>query len=156
MQANLRAKMANMDYQGKVRVSAATVKNLDTFTKFDENVTAPLHGYAGADDYYQKCSGLPFLKSIQTPTLVLHALDDPFMNHNVVPKVQELSPYVAYELSRRGGHVGFLTGTPWRMGSWLQTRIPDFIEEQFLAYQGTAEHVSETEPTSVSATEKNL
>ena len=156
MQANLRAKMASMDYQGKVRVSAATVKNLDTFTKFDENVTAPLHGYAGADDYYQKCSGLQFLKSIQAPTLVLHALDDPFMNHNVVPKVQELSPSVAYELSRRGGHVGFLTGSPWRMGSWLQTRIPDFIEEQFLAYQDTVSHVSEAETTNGTAGESSL
>jgi predicted alpha/beta-fold hydrolase len=156
MQANLRAKMASMDYQGKVRVSAATVKNLDTFTKFDENVTAPLHGYAGADDYYQKCSGLQFLKSIQAPTLVLHALDDPFMNHNVVPKVQELSPNVAYELSRRGGHVGFLMGPPWRMGSWLQTRIPDFIEEQFLAYQDTVSHVPEAETTNGTAGESSL
>ncbi len=143
MQANLRAKMATMDYRGKVRVSAATVKNLDTFTKFDENVTAPLHGFAGADDYYHKCSGLQFLKSIQKPTLILHALDDPFMNQKVVPKAQELSPKVAYELSRRGGHVGFLTGAPWCVGSWLQIRIPEFIDEQFLVYQGAAEQAQE-------------
>lgn len=130
MRANLRQKMATMDYSGRIRVSAAGVGNLSTFYKFDENVTAPLHGFAGADDYYQKASAMGFLKHITTPTLVIHALDDPFMNAAVVPKPTGLSAHVAYELSRRGGHVGFLEGMPWNTTSWLPRRVPDFIAQQ--------------------------
>ena len=130
MRKMLRQKFALPDYQGKVRIDESQINNLDTFEKFDENITAPLHGFASANDYYQKCSGMQFLKSITVPTLVIHALDDPFMNEAVVPGEQALSPSVAYEYSRRGGHVGFAQGKPWSTSTWLGTRLVSFITEQ--------------------------
>lgn len=130
MRKMLRQKFALLDYQGKVRINESQINNLDTFEKFDENITAPLHGFASANDYYQKCSGMQFLKSITVPTLVIHALDDPFMNEAVVPGEQALSPSVAYEYSRRGGHVGFAQGKPWSTSTWLGTRLVSFITEQ--------------------------
>ena len=140
MRTTLRQKFTQLDYKGKVRIDESQINNLDTFEKFDENITAPLHGFASANDYYQKCSGMQFLKYITVPTLVLHALDDPFMNQAVIPGAQALSPSVAYEYSPRGGHVGFAQGKPWSSSTWLGTRLVAFITEQLASEQNMNEH----------------
>ncbi|WP_434665998.1 hydrolase [Aeromonas sp. NJAU223] len=106
------------------------VARIATLREFDEQVTAPLHGFDSAEHYYQRCSGLGMLARIPIPTLVIHAADDPFMTGAVIPKPEQLSPHVRYELSRRGGHVGFLHGTPWRPRFWLEERISLWLQEQ--------------------------
>ena len=53
---------------------------IDTIYDFDNLVTAPLHGFRDADDYYEKSSCRQFIPSIRTPTLLLHAIDDPFLS----------------------------------------------------------------------------
>ena len=106
------------------------VEQIATLRDFDELVTAPLHGFHSANHYYQSSSGLPLLPQIPIPTLILHAADDPFMSRAVIPRPEQLSPTVRYELSQRGGHVGFLHGTPWRPRFWLDERISRWIAEQ--------------------------
>ena len=96
---------------------------------FDEHLTAPLHGYVDASDYYTRCSSRSFLKTIRRPTLILHAADDPFMRPEVVPDASELSASVTLELSSGGGHVGFVSG-PGRY--WLEERIPAFVSSVLL------------------------
>jgi predicted alpha/beta-fold hydrolase len=125
MLKSLLSKIDIMDYPNNL--TAGQVKQIRSFREFDQHVTAPLHGFSGADDYYQQCSAMGFLKNIQIPTLVLHALDDPFMNHKVIPASHELSPLVRLEVSKYGGHVGFMQGTPWRPQIWLHRRVKDFI-----------------------------
>ena len=101
-----------------------------TFNQFDDRVTARLHGFNGVADYYSTSSCRQFLRDIQTPTLIIHASDDPFMNSSVIPGNDELSPSVELELSPDGGHVGFVTGGwPWRPRTWLPARILDHIAE---------------------------
>ncbi len=101
---------------------------LDNFLDFDHQITAPLHGFAGVEDYYRRCSCRQFLPRIQVPTLILHAQDDPFMYPDTVPGAGELGPGVTLELSRRGGHVGFVGGALPGWGRyWLDQRIPDFF-----------------------------
>jgi uncharacterized protein len=98
------------------------------FFDFDDQVTAPLNGFAGADDYYARSSCRPFLRHIQTPTLILHALDDPFMFPHSVPRPDELGPGIRLELCRQGGHVGFVAGSlPWRPDYWLDGRLVEFL-----------------------------
>ena len=98
------------------------------FFDFDDQITAPLNGFAGADEYYASCSCRPFLRHIRTPTLILHALDDPFMFPHSVPRQDELGPGVRLELSRHGGHVGFVSGpVPWRPDYWLERRVVAFL-----------------------------
>ena len=100
------------------------------FFDFDDRITAPLNGFAGADDYYARCSCRPFLQDIQTPTLILHALDDPFMFSRTVPAADELGPGVRLELARRGGHVGFVgSALPWRPAYWMEARLVAFLRE---------------------------
>lgn len=101
-----------------------------TFYQFDNQVTAPLHGFLDADDYYRRASCGPLLHRLRLPTLIIHSLDDPFMMPSVVPRAERLSPHVRLELSTRGGHVGFIAGDiPGRPRYWLEERIPRFLDE---------------------------
>ena len=100
-----------------------------TFADFDDAVTAPLHGFANMRDYYDRCSSGQFLKDITTPTLIVNALDDPFMSPGVIPHRDHLSPQVTLEVSETGGHVGFVSGgTPWRPEFYLPGRVTGFLE----------------------------
>jgi predicted alpha/beta-fold hydrolase len=99
-----------------------------TFAEFDDLVTAPLHGFDGMQDYYDKCSAMHFLARIRRPALIINALDDPFMTEDVIPPEASLSELVTLEVSRSGGHVGFIDGgTPLRPSFYLPTRILDFL-----------------------------
>ncbi|MDE2088938.1 MAG: hydrolase [Gammaproteobacteria bacterium] len=108
------------------------LRRLKTFRQFDEHVTAPLHGFRDARDYYTRSSSRRFLRHIEVPTLILHARDDPFLAEDAIPRISELSPAVSLDLSSRGGHVGFVTGRlPGSAGYWLETRIVDYLSGIF-------------------------
>ncbi len=103
---------------------------LRTFRAFDDAVTAPLHGFAGVDDYYGECSSRAYVRHIRTPTLVLHAADDPFMTSAAIPGGEELGPGIHMELCRAGGHVGFVGGRwPWKPRYWMDQRICEFLQQ---------------------------
>jgi predicted alpha/beta-fold hydrolase len=102
--------------------------SLDNFCRFDAAVTAPLHGFASAEDYYARCSSRQFLKHIETPTLLIQARDDPFLWPTALPTRAELSPAVTLELAEHGGHVGFIEGRlPGRARYWLDRRIMEWL-----------------------------
>lgn len=112
--------------------SLAQIKldKIKTFYEFDDQVTAPLHGFNGADDYYQKCSSVHFLKSIKQPTLIIHAKDDPFMWENTSPSESTLSTTTTLELSNNGGHAGFISGSiPFYPIYWHEKRILNWLKE---------------------------
>ena len=101
-----------------------------TFAEFDDAVTAPLHGFSGKDEYYDKCSSRHFLAGIGVPTLIINALDDPFMTPAALPGPEQLSPSTTLELSASGGHIGFIDGgTPWKPHYYLPGRIVGFLEK---------------------------
>jgi len=83
------------------------------------------------NDYYDRCSSNQFLIDIAKPTLIINALDDPFMTPEVIPDQSLLSEQVSLEISEAGGHVGFVSGgTPWRPEYYLPPRIMGFLESQ--------------------------
>ncbi|MBT8092552.1 MAG: hydrolase [Gammaproteobacteria bacterium] len=101
----------------------------ETFADFDDAVTAPLHGFDGKNDYYDRCSSVNYLVSIRKPTLIINALDDPFMTPAVIPNAERLSDEVTLEVADAGGHVGFISGgVPWRPEYYLPGRILEFLE----------------------------
>lgn len=101
-----------------------------TLREFDDKITAPLHGFSSAQEYYTVSSSRKYLRSIRVPTLLLHAKDDPLMTEDVIPDIEELSDYIQLELTESGGHVGFVTGKyPWRPEYWLEQRIPLFLQD---------------------------
>lgn len=108
---------------------ARSLKRLRTFRDFDDAITAPLHGFRDADDYYQRASCRPYLQHIAVPTLLVQAADDPFLMPQSAPHTDELAPTVRLELYPRGGHVGFISGgTPWAPRFWLEHRLKAFLE----------------------------
>jgi hypothetical protein len=123
----LRRRMERKFAHRPTPVDWGNLARLTTFRQFDDRVTAPLHGFAGVDDYYTQASSRQYLQGITVPTLVLHAWDDPFLEPEAIPAANELSPAVTLEISEGGGHVGFVTGTPWRPRYWLEERIPQFL-----------------------------
>lgn len=129
MKRNLLAKMKVVDMSKSLKVSVAQISKMQTFLEFDDHITAVLHGFKDAQDYYQKCSALPDLPSIQKPTLIIHAQDDPFMDKRVIPTPSLINKNVAYELSLHGGHVGFLHALYGNQQLWLPSRITHFINE---------------------------
>lgn len=106
------------------------IDKICTFREFDEKLTAPLHGYRDADDYYARCSSRFFLKNIRVPTLILHSADDPFMSPASLPRKDELSPAITLELSHKGGHVGFVNGSLLHPNMWLGERISSHLQER--------------------------
>jgi uncharacterized protein len=106
------------------RIDLDKIRNCRDFWVFDNEVTARLNGFEDVHDYYRRSSSRQYLRHIRTPTLILHAADDPFMTPATVPLEHELSEHVTLELSRHGGHVGFVAGyNPFRMRYWLEERI---------------------------------
>ena len=97
-------------------------EKLTNFWLFDDQITAPLHGYEGVHDYYARCSARQFLPSISTPTHILCARDDPFFTPAILPEASELSSHTTLEVSAHGGHVGFL-GAEKGNRRWLGSHI---------------------------------
>jgi len=104
---------------------------ITSLREFDDRITAPLHGFRDADDYYARATCRPHLANIAAATLLIHAADDPFMSPTVVPAGRELSRATKLELSPHGGHVGFIAGERWAPHYWLETRIPAFFAAHF-------------------------
>jgi predicted alpha/beta-fold hydrolase len=107
--------------------SLGPLHGMRTFWDFDGRFTAPLHGYSDAQDYYRRASSRYYLPEITTPTLLIQAADDPFVFRHSVPEPTELSATTTLELHRRGGHVGFVEGTPRRPRYYLDRRIPQWL-----------------------------
>lgn len=110
-------------------LSIAQIKKLNTFLEFDDQVTAPLHGFKDALDYYEQCSSIYHLTNIETPSLFIHAIDDPFLTKKVIPEANKMSEKIRFELSEFGGHVGFVYGSILKPKYWLEERIPKWFQE---------------------------
>ena len=114
-------------YPDTLPVSLRQLKKVRRIREFDALITAKIHGFADAIDYYRQCSAMPLLSKITQPTLIIHAKDDPFMDHHSIPAQEFLPDNVHYQLTEHGGHVGFVGGTLRRPKMWLETRIPDWL-----------------------------
>ena len=115
-------------YARRDDIDLRVTRRLRTIRDFDNCITAPLHGFRDVEHYYGNASSFPYLQHIRTPTLLLHARNDPFMWPSTLPAENDLSDQVTLELSPDGGHVGFISGSPLRPVYWLEQRIPEYIE----------------------------
>jgi len=98
-----------------------------TLREFDDAVTAPLHGFRDASDYWLRSSAKPLMNRIRVPTLVINARDDPFLPGTHLPAPEEVSAQIMLDFPAAGGHVGFVTGSfPGGIG-WLPDRVLGFF-----------------------------
>ncbi len=99
---------------------------------FDEYAMSPYCGFTGADDYYA-CSGAAHVADrIAVPTLVLHALDDPFIRLTAATRATlHANPCVQLIEPSHGGHCAFLEDpAPGYDGYWAERQLLRFVETQ--------------------------
>jgi predicted alpha/beta-fold hydrolase len=99
--------------------------------QFDEAITAPVHGFADAHDYYSRSSAISWIHRIRVPTLLLSAMDDPFLPDGVLDEVRRIATVnecITVEFPAHGGHVGFVGGRwPWRPVYYGEWRTCEFL-----------------------------
>ncbi|MDQ2931461.1 MAG: hydrolase [Gemmatimonadota bacterium] len=114
------------------------VGKASTLYEFDDLVTAPVHGFRDANDYYTRSSSLHYLARIRTPTLLLSAHDDPFLPRDVLDAVRTIADAnscLDVEFVEQGGHVGFISGSvPWRPFYYAEWRATEFLSAKVLSY----------------------
>ena len=108
----------------RARVAAAR-----TLEEFDEALTGPVHGFAGAEDYWAQSSSGPFVARVRVPLLLLSSEDDPFIPAQAIPRqAAAANPLVTLEVHPHGGHLGFVEGTLLRPRYYAERRALDFLE----------------------------
>ena len=106
------------------------LERIRTFQEFDDRYTAPIHGFRDAEDYWAKNSSRQFLPSIQVPTLLVNALNDPFLGSGCYPHEEAAaSGCFHFESPRTGGHVGF-TAFGNEGEYWSETRAMEFLQKE--------------------------
>jgi predicted alpha/beta-fold hydrolase len=120
-------------------VNAPDLARARTMFDFDDVFTAPVHGFAGAMDYYTKSSSLNWLERISVPTLLLSAVDDPFLPPQVLNEVRQVAnsnPSLDIEFTPHGGQVGFVEGaSPFSPSYYLERRTGDFLAAALSNYR---------------------
>lgn len=107
--ASLREKVRAKQARFPVELNDEGYARLKTFRHFDDRYTAPIHGFCDAEDYWARCSANAFLATIARPTLLLNALDDPFLAPSCFPSsAASAHRFVHLEAPQHGGHVGFV------------------------------------------------
>ena len=114
-----------LDFPGKVNTNG--VRAIRSFQEFDDRFTAPLHGFRDAADYWTRASARQFLPRITIPTLILNALNDPFLTADSQPFPEaEANPSLHLEAPESGGHVGFLDFANG-LQPWSERRVAEFF-----------------------------
>ncbi|MCA8964055.1 MAG: alpha/beta fold hydrolase [Planctomycetes bacterium] len=113
-------------------LDADAVRRCRTFRSFDDLVTAPLHGFADACEYWRTQSCAQFLPAVRRPSLLISAADDPLVPARVWPRAQvQASPWLHEEFSPRGGHAAFVAGGwPLRARRWAEGRVLEWFAQQ--------------------------
>jgi hypothetical protein len=128
--ATLKKKALNKTQRFPGMLDARAIAAATTFREFDTLVTARLHGFRDADDYWLRVSSGPLLKSIAVPTLVINARNDPFLPAWALPTAADVSPAVLLEQPDHGGHVAFPSGPFPGNLDWLPRRLMQHFDTQ--------------------------
>ena len=105
-------------------ITPQDLKNISTLKQFDDIHTSKANGFIDANDYWKKNSCIQFLPEIKIPTLMLNAMDDPFLGEKCYPfKEAKENKYFTLETPRYGGHVGFNVSFDPSKNNWLEKRV---------------------------------
>jgi len=109
------------------QIHPSTFDKIKTLYDFDEYFTGPVHGFKDAADYYDQCNSLQFIHNIHIPTLLINALDDPFLTKKCFPyNIADQNPSFFLEAPKYGGHCGFYT--KGKSYYWDELEILSFVE----------------------------
>jgi predicted alpha/beta-fold hydrolase len=112
-------------------VKNESIFKMRNFSDFDNLYTAPAHGFSSAEDYWEKCSAKFFLSRIKIPTLLINALNDPFLGDLSYPIAEaQVNQYFYIETPNYGGHVGFVKSLKMNGELWIEKRTIGFLNSQ--------------------------
>ncbi|MEH0019803.1 MAG: alpha/beta fold hydrolase [Desulfobacter sp.] len=102
---------------------------IKTFKEFDDRYTAPIHGFRDARDYWTKCASRQFIPSIKIPTLIINAVNDPFLPKECFPVTEAgYNANVTLKMPKSGGHVGFIAFNRERV-YWSEHQVTCFLND---------------------------
>jgi uncharacterized protein len=116
------------------RYTIAGLKRMRSVREFDDVITAPYSGFAGADDYYHRAAAARVIDQIGVPTLIVHAQDDPFIR--ILPETRAkvlANPHIQFIETRHGGHCAFLAEPNGYDGRWAERKIVEFVRQHSAA-----------------------
>lgn len=144
----LRGKLSWKEERLAATLDLEAARSAATIRAFDDHVTAPLNGFRDADHYYARSSSRSFLVSIRVPTLLLHAVDDPFLPSFAIPRDEAAAnPHVRLLLEAKGGHVGFVEGSPLRPRFWGEETCAGFLSTALIGESATSGSSSREAPS---------
>ena len=124
---SLKAKALEKAERFPQRLDVQKVRAARTLRDFDEAITGPVHGFAGAEDYYAQSSSGPYVGRVRVPLLLISAQDDPFIPPECLPRAAAArNEFVTLEAPANGGHLGFVAGplVPW---FYAERRAVEFL-----------------------------
>ncbi len=111
------------------------LRGISSLREFDDRITAYYCGYTGADDYYARAAASNVVDRIAVPTLIIHALNDPFIR--VTPETRDRvlsNPNITYIETDDGGHCSFVGESGGETfdglkydGRWAERQVVDFV-----------------------------
>jgi predicted alpha/beta-fold hydrolase len=127
--SNLRDRVRRKDRLRPGTYDTRHLRRVRTIREFDEFITAPHGGFRDASDYYARTSSRPVIKDIRVPTLIIHSADDPLIPAEpFLDEAIAANPDVLLVLTRRGGHVGFLSDrAEGEDRHWAENRLAEFF-----------------------------
>jgi hypothetical protein len=107
------------------------LRSIRSIRDFDEQYTAPHHGFAGASDYYHRASAMRVIEHLQVPALIITAEDDPFVPPEPFrdPRIAN-NPHITLKITSHGGHCGFISDSNGYDGYWAERQIVEFVAHQ--------------------------
>jgi predicted alpha/beta-fold hydrolase len=125
---NLRARMRRKAAAWPGRYDLAPLDRIWTIRRFDDVYTAPHHGFGDAANYYRLASALRIADRVKIPLLVLAAEDDPFVPADQFRRdVIRDNPHIHVEITRHGGHCGFVASAGPHDGYWAEVQALSFL-----------------------------
>ncbi|MGI9533292.1 YheT family hydrolase [Lutimonas sp.] len=119
--------LIKMEQFPEVGLDKNAILNSKNFLDFDNYFTAPVNGFEDAEDYWKRNSCRQFLHGIQTPSLLITSVDDPFLSSSCIPLEEaKNNDFFHLEMTNFGGHVGYNSNFENGSGYWLEKRIIDF------------------------------
>jgi predicted alpha/beta-fold hydrolase len=120
-------------YERKRRIFPEIYKRVEPFPgtirEFDDVVTARYCGFENAQDYYNRSGAYRVIEKIGLPTLVIHAIDDPFIRLLPETRAKILSnPHITLLETAHGGHCAFLAQPNGYDGRWAERQIMRFFQ----------------------------
>jgi predicted alpha/beta-fold hydrolase len=107
------------------------IGHIRSVRQFDNQIVARYCGFRDADDYYYREASARVVDRIAVPTLILHALDDPFIR--LLPETRAAllaNPHITLIETAHGGHCAYLSNDPGDDIHWAEATLIRFLMTQ--------------------------